>query len=443
MPKRWICRVAVWLSWLALGAGAASAHDLPLDRMMNGFIRIGQHQADFVVRVPLDLLVGVPFPTVDDRYDLATAGPAIQDALAILAKNLILWEGNARLAPSKASGELAPLADLSFKTFDSALAHAERPPAPDTVIGYQMGYLDAHFTYPITSSGSVFAIETTIAADLGDYTKLAIRYMPRGEASRALMINGASGRVMLNPPWYEASAGFVRLGVEHILTGYDHLLFLLCLVLPFRRIRSLIPVITAFTVGHSITLIGTAYGLAPGGRWFPPFIEMAIAVSIVYMALENIVDASLRRRWVISGLFGLVHGFGFADILREQLQFAGSNLLAALFAFNVGIEIGQLTVLCVLVPALALILRGRMSGRMGIIVVSAIVAHTAWHWMIDRAEVLWSTPWPLPTPDGLMLLARWVIALALAVSAANLLGRWLDRRWPRIAAVKGELRTTN
>jgi hydrogenase/urease accessory protein HupE len=134
-----------------------------------------------------------------------------------------------------------------------------------------------------------------------------------------MLISGGSGRVALDPAWYQASVGFVRLGVEHILSGADHLLFLLCLIIPFRRIRGLIPVITAFTVGHSITLIGTAYGLAPIGKWFSPFIETAIAVSIVYMALENIVGASLGRRWIIAGIFGLVHGFGFADTLKEEL----------------------------------------------------------------------------------------------------------------------------
>jgi hypothetical protein len=189
-------------------------------------------------------------------------------------------------------------------------------------------------------------------------------------------------------------------------------------------------VITAFTVGHSITLIGIAYNIAPVGAWFPPFIETAIAVSIVYMALENIVGANLRRRWIIAGLFGLVHGFGFADILREQLQFAGSYLLVSLFSFNVGIEIGQLAVLCVFVPALALLFRGAMAGRMGIIVVSAIVAHTAWHWMIDRADVLWQTPWPQLTLQGLRILARWIVAIAIAVGAARSLSKWIEHKWP-------------
>jgi hypothetical protein len=210
------------------------------------------------------------------------------------------------------------------------------------------------------------------------------------------------------------------------------MLFLLCLVIPFRRIKPLIPVITAFTLGHSITLVGTAYNLAPVGAWFPPFVEAAIAASIFYMALENIVGANLRRRWIIAALFGLVHGFGFADVLREQLQFAGSYLLVSLLSFNIGIEIGQLAVLCVFVPALALLFRGAMAGRMGIIVLSAIVAHIAWHWMMERGEVFWQTPWPQPTAAGVMELARWVLALGLAVAAAVFLSKWLSRAHPAL-----------
>jgi hypothetical protein len=177
-------------------------------------------------------------------------------------------------------------------------------------------------------------------------------------------------------------------------------------------------------------LIGTAYDLAPAGAWFRPFVETAIAVSIVYMALENIVAAELRRRWIIAGLFGLVHGFGFADALKDQLQFAGSHLLVSLLSFNIGIEIGQLAVLCVFVPALSLLFRGAMAGRIGVIVLSALIAHTAWHWMLDRADVLWKTPWPQPTGPGLMMLARWVLAVAVAVGAAKLLAKWIGRKSP-------------
>jgi len=105
MLKRWICCAAVWLCHTALGLPLANAHDLPLDRMMNGFVKIEPHQADFVVRVPLDLLLGVPFPLAGDHYDVAASRPAIETALKALATALELWENNVRLVPSSAAGQ--------------------------------------------------------------------------------------------------------------------------------------------------------------------------------------------------------------------------------------------------------------------------------------------------------------------------------------------------
>jgi len=110
----------------------------------------------------------------------------------------------------------------------------------------------------------------------------------------------------------------------------------------------------------------------------PALVEIAIAASIVYMALENIVGGDLRRRWLVAGLFGLAHGFGFSYGLQHQLQFAGSHLLVSLFSFNVGIEIGRLLVLAAAAPLLAL-LRRATSPRMGAVVLSALGAHTGWH----------------------------------------------------------------
>jgi hypothetical protein len=430
MLSRWAGLIAAWLLSVAFGAVPASAHDLPLDRFMNGFVKIGPHQADLVIRVPLDLLRAIPFPMAHGYYDLAAAGPAIKAALDALSGDIALWEGSTRLLSLRTAGQLVPLSDRSFEDYGRAVAGFAEAPAPDLRIGYELGYLDAHFVYPIRSPTSVFAIDSGVGADLGNTVKLTVRFMPSAGPSRVLLIAGGSGRVDLDPAWWEASLGFIRLGIEHILSGIDHMLFLLCLVIPFRRIKPLIPVITAFTLGHSITLIGTAYNLAPAAAWFPPFVEAAIAATIFYMAIENIVGASLRRRWIIAALFGLVHGFGFADILKEQLQFAGSYLLVSLVSFNIGIEIGQLVVLCVFIPALALLFRGAMAGRMGIIVLSAIVANVAWQWMMERGEVFWRTPWPQPTPEGLMVLARWVLALGAAVVAANQLSKWLDRRHP-------------
>ncbi len=172
-----------------------------------------------------------------------------------------------------------------------------------------------------------------------------LRYLPPGGAERAYEFHGNPGRVHLDPRWHQAALRFVEEGFFHILDGTDHLLFIACLVIPFRRLRPLVVIATAFTVAHSLTLAAAVLGLAPEGLWFPPLVEWLIAVSIVAMALENLVGTSSRRRWIAAFVFGLVHGFGFAFALRESLQFAGSHLATALLSFNVGVELGQLAVL--------------------------------------------------------------------------------------------------
>jgi hypothetical protein len=409
--------VALWL------VRPADAHEFALESLINGFVKIDAREAHLVVRVPLHVVATVKLPARGAEIDLANAGPALQRVLEALGRDLIVWEDGRRLVPASAVGRLSLPSDRSFDAYEDAVAHVARPVASDTAIYMDQGYLDAHFTYPIASPGSHFAIRTRLAPELKGYLKLAIRYLPLGEQGRAMLITSRSGRVSLNPAWYQAAGGFVVLGIAHILSGVDHLLFLLCLVIPALRLRQVLAIVTAFTVAHSFTLIGSAYGLGPGGDWFPPFVETAIAASIVYMALENIVGANLGRRWLITGLFGLVHGFGFSYGLKENLQFAGHHLLVSLFSFNIGIEIGQIAVLAATLPVLALFRRYLVAGRVGVVILSAVVAHTGWHWMIERGEVLWKTEWPRFDAAALAVLARWVAGVLLAAGIARLVAR--------------------
>ncbi len=212
-------------------------------------------------------------------------------------------------------------------------------------------------------------------------------------------------------------------------------MFLCCLVVPFRRLRPLIIIVTAFTVGHSISLIASAFGFVPDALWFPPLIETLIAVTILYMALENIVYAALgklggdiSRRWIIAFAFGLVHGFGFSFALRESLQFAGDNLMTALFGFNVGVEIGQIAVLLVLIPALDLIFRYMVAEWLGVIIMSALIAHVAWHWMIERGEQLAKFPFPKIDAAFLASAMRGLMAMMILALAVLLANSWL-KRW--------------
>jgi hypothetical protein len=142
---------------------------------------------------------------------------------------------------------------------------------------------------------------------------------------------------------------FVRLGIEHILTGYDHLLFLLGLMLPGGGVLALAKIITAFTLAHSVTLSLAVLDIVV----LPErLIEAVIALSIAAVAAENLfLRATVRHRWLVSFSFGLVHGFGFSTALREMgLPIHG--LLLSLFAFNVGVELGQVVVGAVALPAL-------------------------------------------------------------------------------------------
>jgi hypothetical protein len=151
------------------------------------------------------------------------------------------------------------------------------------------------------------------------------------------------------------------------------------------------------------------------------------------MAFENIVWAlrtapdpdaesrALNRRWAVAFGFGLIHGFGFSFALRESLQFAGQHLLTALLSFNIGVELGQLLVLVALIPVLNLLFRFGVSERIGTILISALVAHTGWHWATDRGAQLLQFPVPALDLAGLATTMRLLMLMVAAAFAVWLL----------------------
>jgi hypothetical protein len=375
---------ALVLVSLALCAASGHAHEFKLDAVMNAFIKIEPKEAHLVVRAPLYVFKAAKFPVKGIEVDVDASEPAIQRALAALQQDITIFEDGRPLVPLRASGRLALPSDRSFENYEKASSHVATPVEPGTAIVVDQGYFDADITYAVASPDAVFSIRTTSAPELGDYLKLAIRYILPGSEGRAMVVTSRSGTVALNPTRLKAATGFIGAGIVHIVTGFDHLLFLMCLIIPLRGVRQIVTVITGFTLAHSFTLIGSAFNLAPEGAWFPPFVEMVIALSIVYMALEDIIGADFRRRLLLTMAFGLAHGFGFSYGLKEDLQFAGSHLMVSLFAFNIGVEIGQLLVLMVMLPAIRLVTRYVLPGRVGTIILAALIAHTGWHWMLER-----------------------------------------------------------
>jgi hypothetical protein len=446
----WFAVVALIAVFLVVWSANPGAHDIPNDVTVHTFLKPEGQRLWLLVRVPLMAMRDMDYPkprntTNTDLLDLARADSSLRDAATLWVSDYLdLYENGDKLsAPTVVSVRAALQSDKSFASYDEAIAHLMAPGLPvETEFFWSQGLLDVLFEYPIQSDQSKFSIEPRLAR-LGIRTLTVLRFLPPGGAVRGFEFYGDPGLVQLDPRWHQAALQFVKLGFFHILDGTDHLLFLVCLVIPFRRFRSLVAVVTAFTVAHSITLIASAYNLAPDALWFPPLIETLIATSIVYMALENIVFAgmgtqsaqnpqnsadkesfaglagfALKRRWLVTFGFGLVHGFGFSFALRQTLQFAGSHLLTSLLSFNVGVELGQLLVLILLIPALDLLFRYVVAERLGTIVLSALVAHTAWHWMGERWELLRKFTFEWPALDAAFLAGalRWMMLLVAAAA---------------------------
>ncbi len=173
---------------------------------------------------------------------------------------------------------------------------------------------------------------------------------------------------------------FFVLGIEHIATGYDHVLFLLALLLVGGGVRSLVAIVTAFTVAHSLTLSLAVLDVV---QLPSRLVESVIALSIAWVALENILIDQSRGRWRVTFAFGLVHGFGFASILRD-LHLPTQGLVASLLAFNLGVEAGQLVVVLVTYPVVALIQRSPYRRRV-IGLVSGVILVLALWWFVERA----------------------------------------------------------
>ncbi len=382
---------------------------------MHAYVHPQGERMRVLVRVPLDLLLNINLPKRGNGYlDLSQVDEAFPRALSALAKDFQFLEGGRPLQMTHGEARIALPSDTSFQSYEQALASFARSPLPSSAdVFWNQGYFDALLEYPIGSTAGSLEVDFHISPGLGDRLKLDLHYVMPDGSTRAFELATAQGPVPLDPNSYQAARAFVVSGVEHILGGVDHLLFLLCLVLPFRKLGwTLVGVVTAFTLAHSVTLIAAALGFVPSGDWFAPLVETLIAVSILYMAIENILKPQLQYRWLITALFGLVHGFGFSFSLANELQFAGSHLLLSLLAFNVGIEIGQLLALGAMWFPLAWLLRHAPAGeRVVVAVVSAIAGHTAWHWMTERWEALSNASWP--EIDVAMLLQAAFVAAAL------------------------------
>ena len=180
-----------------------------------------------------------------------------------------------------------------------------------------------------------------------------------------------------------AVAPFLYLGAKHMVTGYDHLLFLLGLLIVCKDFKSAVQVVTFFTIAHSITLaFATLKLVSVSSR----VVEPAIAASIIYVGVENFTrKEGPKGRWLITFLFGLVHGFGFASVLRDLgVASSTTGIAMPLVSFNLGVEAGQIVIAAILLPVIWQLRKWEPFVKCGVPAISGLVAAIGAFWLVQR-----------------------------------------------------------
>lgn len=388
-----------------MGVERSRAHEIPVSARVNVLIHPASQGLSVLLRMPLGALGDVDYPTRPGNFVvISRADNALRNVvqLSIIPALKIYEDGRLLDAPKLTSVRISLPSDRSFETYGEAIEHFSQPKLADELdLYWSQQLIDLRLDYEIQSSDSRFSIEL-LADRFGQSFETILRFMPDQKPIRAYEWHGNAGLVQLDPGWSDAFLNFLQGGFKHILFGSDHLLFLLALLLPLQGLRVILVIVTSFTCAHALALIATFFDAIPSALWFAPLIEALIAATILYTAVENILTSHYERRWIGSFWFGIIHGFGFSFGLKESLQFAGDHLLASLFAFNLGIELAQIIfILCAMFVIRQIYARLASQG-MALILFSALIGHTALHWLMERGEIVMK--YPLPVFDLLFLI---------------------------------------
>jgi hypothetical protein len=346
------------------------------------------------------LTLKVDGETVEGQWDIALRDLDFALGLDANQDGAITW-GEVR----------AKHADIAAYALSRLTLGPRNAPCPATVTGHLIdnhsdgAYEVLRFTAQCTAAPKVLGVDYRLFAEIDPQHRGLLNLHAQGSTRAAILGSDAPVQrfTLGGQSKWKQFVDYANEGIWHIWTGYDHVLFLLSLLLPAVLVRATVPgvhwepapsfraafvdvlkVVTAFTLAHSITLSLAALSIVSVPS---RLVESCIAASVVLAALNNVHPVVYRGRWMIAFFFGLIHGFGFASVLAD-LGLPQESLLLALVAFNVGVEVGQLAIVAVFLP-IAYRLRTTRIYRRGVLVAgSAGIVLIAGIWLVERAFTL-------------------------------------------------------
>ena len=364
----------------------ANGSDLPPEIVLQGYIKPEGGNLRQLVRIPLEFLQPFNLPKRGPGYlDLANMDEVLRVAATAAGEQIQLREDGVLLVPTVRQARVSLLSDRSFQSYDAALAHLRGPRLPvDTNLFWNQGFFDAELEYPIRSADGRFSIRTEVMPGLGLRVKLELGFLAEGKPPRHYVLSGGSGWVALDPSGYDAAWFFLRHGFAKALS-LERFVFLLCLLAPFMQWRGLLALVIVLSALQALTLSATALGAIASTRWLGEIGEVAAPAATLLLAIGNLGSPSVRRRWLLAGMVGSLSGFALGMGYAQARQFGGSHVVVAIVSFNVAVALAELAAVAVIWALMRLVARV-LGARLGIVVMSAIVGHQAWHWALERSH---------------------------------------------------------
>ena len=398
---------------------------------LTAFAAIDPDAVTLLVRVPLAAVKDIEIPTTDAAGALDTA--ALQSMLPGAARYWIapsfsLFENGAPMGAATVDAtRLSIAADRSFDAFETARAHLDAPAlTADERVFLETTWFDLQLRYPRQTPDSHISLAPVVAPLGVKVSSTLTALTPDGPLT--FSFEGDPGRLHLPPRPTDAGSQFLARGARLIVTGAEALLLIVCLVLPFRRVADLMPVLATFGAAFGVAAAAVVGGVIGPAIWLSPLVETLLSMVLLLTALANVIArVTPRRRALLALPAGAILGAFAALQFLATRQFAGTHPWMAAVAFAGGALATVAVAVALLVPLLRTLFSWTRAERLERIVVSALAADTAWMWLGDRWALLAKIPWNWPALDAAALL-KLAALLVLAGGAVWLTNEWLKAR---------------